>query len=130
MKFEVSDILTVDLFYQQGMQGKLIGLECESKHVTVPPRNSCRICSSKSLRKIELSGRGQVISFTEVFVKSKEFPLDVPYLLALVGLEEGGMLIGIVESDLRSNLEHGTKVTVQFRKMEEKECPRIFFRTA
>jgi uncharacterized protein len=129
MKIEMyDDTLTVDSFYQQAIQGNLLGLECESKHVTVPPRNSCKICGSESLRKITLSGRGEIISFTEVFVKSREFPVDVPYTLALVELEEGGMLLGVVESDSHSNLAHGTQVRVEFRKMNEREWPRIFFR--
>jgi uncharacterized OB-fold protein len=121
------DNLTVDSFYDQGTKGRLVGLQCESKHVTVPPRHSCSVCGSQDLHKIDLSGRGEVISFTEVFVKSREFPVNVPYVLAIVTLEEGGKLIGVVRAG-NSNLEHGAKVMVEFRKLNEKEWPRIFFR--
>ena len=126
-----NDILTIESFYKNGREGKLIGLECESKHVSVPPRKSCRVCGSHFLGKIELSGRGEVISYTQIFVKSKEFPLDTPYLLALVHLEEGGNLIGVVDSNSNSNseLRYGTKVRVEFRVLDEKEWPRIFFRS-
>jgi uncharacterized protein len=123
-----NDILTIESFYKNGREGKLIGLECESKHVSVPPRKSCRVCGSHFLGKIELSGRGELISYTEVFVKSKEFPLNTPYLLGLVHLEEGGSLIGVVDTDSNSELRYGTKVRVEFRTLDEKELPRIFFR--
>jgi len=123
-----NDILTIESFYKNGREGKLIGLECESKHVSVPPRKSCRVCGSHLLGEIELSGLGEVISYTEIFVKSKEFPLDTPYLLALVHLEEGGSLIGVVDTNSNSELTYGTKVRVEFRTLDEKEWPRIFFR--
>jgi uncharacterized protein len=128
MKFKMSDNTLVDSFYEQALQGNLVGLECESKHVIVPPTHSCSICGSQSLRKIQLSGRGEIVSFTEVFVKSREFPVDVPYVLALVQLEEGGKLIGVAETGSGFNLTHGSKIKVEFRKMKDDAWPRIFFR--
>jgi len=121
------DSLTVDSFYESANNGELIGLKCESGHITIPPRISCRICGKQELHRIVLSGRGQVVSFTEVFVKSKEFPVDVPYFLALVRLEEGGNLLGVFHSV--SKPEVGMKVLTQFRQLgpTEQKWPRIFF---
>lgn len=117
--------LTIDQFYESGKAGKLIGLKCDSGHVTVPPRHSCSVCGSTNLEATELSGRGSVISFTEVHVKTKEFPLPTPYVLSLVSLDEGGNLLGILDGQV---LEHGTKVSVKFREIGEKaRWPRIFF---
>lgn len=123
----MAEALTVDEFYEAAMNGGLLGLECDAGHVTVPPRNCCRICGSRSLKKAELSGHGKVISFTEVFVKSREFPIDAPYVLALVQLVEGGSLMGVVQSGTGKRVEFGFPVTVSFRKLNEKEWPRIFF---
>ena len=47
--------LTVDQFYEQGRAGRLLGLRCESGHVTVPPRRSCRVCQSLNMQVIELA---------------------------------------------------------------------------
>ena len=80
--------------------GKLIGLVCSSGHVTVPPRSTCQSCSSEVLEEIQLSGKGKVVSFTEVFVKSKEFPIETPYVLALVRLLEGGKLLGVLDEEI------------------------------
>ena len=121
----MSEKLTIDQFYESGRAGKLVGLKCEVGHVTVPPRHSCAICSSTNLETVELSGKGSIVSFTEVNVKTKEFPLSTPYTLSLVTLDEGGSLLGIFDGSL---LEHGTKVSVKFRDIGEKsKWPRIFF---
>lgn len=117
--------LTVDEFYEAASKGILLGLRCSFSHVTVPPRRSCMECGDTSMEKMELSGRGKAISWTEVFVKSKEYPIDVPYLLALVRLEEGGNLLGVFDGKSAVRLEAPVKVT--FRKLKEKEWPRIFF---
>jgi len=123
-------MLTVDSFYECGRRGKLMGLECESGHMVVPPRRSCPSCGSTNLEERELSGKGTIVSFTEIFVKSQEFPIATPYVLALVQPIEGGRILGVLEnpSDLTS-LEDA-KVKIKFRKLNENDrWPRIFFVT-
>lgn len=122
-----SSQLTVDQFYEQLRAGKLLGLRCESGHVTVPPRRSCRVCQSMNLEKIELSKRGSVASFTEVYVKSKDFPVNTPYLLALVKLDEGGNLLGVI-NDAVQKASIGSPVSVKAMDIGDAgRWPRIFF---
>jgi uncharacterized OB-fold protein len=124
----MSEILTADSFYDHGRKGKLMGLKCRSGHVTVPPRMSCQVCRSSDLEVTQLSGKGKVISFTEVFVKSKEFPIDTPYTLALVQLVEGGKLLGVVDSLSSRSVTQEAPVKIEFRQLGDKpEWPRIFF---
>ena len=124
------EVLSIQAFYEEGRKGKLMGLKCEAGHVTVPPRHCCMVCNSENMSAVELLGTGRIISWTEVFSKSGEFPAETPYVLALVELEEGGHLLGI----LRCSAENEAKVRVLFEivpKVEilnnEKERPRIFF---
>jgi uncharacterized protein len=121
-------MVTIDFFFDQAQKARLIGLRCDLGHITVPPRPSCRVCQSKELQPIELSGRGEVFSFTEVHVKSKEFPLDAPYTLALVALVEGGNLIGVLRG-FQSPPKHGSKVLVKFEDLPNSpgKWPRTFF---
>ncbi|HYB04833.1 MAG TPA: OB-fold domain-containing protein [Nitrososphaerales archaeon] len=120
--------VTIDLFFDQARKGRLTGLKCDLGHITVPPRYSCRVCLSEKLQPIELSGRGEVVSFTEVHVKSKEFPLDVPYTLALVTLVEGGNLMGVLRG-FQSVPKHGSKVLAKFEDPpnNREKWPRTFF---
>jgi uncharacterized OB-fold protein len=80
------------------------------------------------LQPTELSGEGEVVSFTEVYVKSEEFPLETPYTLALVTLVEGGNLIGVLRGPKTSQM-HGSKVRVRFEDVSRfpGKWPRTFF---
>ncbi|MHB8567081.1 MAG: Zn-ribbon domain-containing OB-fold protein [Nitrososphaerales archaeon] len=124
--------LTVESFYAWGKKGSLLGLRCSAGHVTVPPRHSCRVCESPTLEVVTLSGKGTIASFTKVYSKSKEFPLETPYTLALVTLKEGGNLLGIVKDQAKAAF--GLKVRVKFETLDssarinvERERLRIFF---
>jgi uncharacterized OB-fold protein len=119
--------LTVDQFYSEGNKsGKLLGLMCENGHVTVPPRHSCRVCNSAKLKVKELKGVGTVVSYTEVYAKSKEFPLATPYTLVLVQLEEGGNLLGVL--DCKTAVQTGSKARVKFKSIRNESLnPTIFF---
>lgn len=119
--------LTVDRFYEQFRVGKLLGLKCESGHITVPPRRSCRVCRSLNLEVVELSRKGQIVSFTDVHVKSRDFPVNTPYVLAIVRLNDGGNLLGVVNGS-ESALAYGSSVSVKAVDVGEGEkWPRIFF---
>jgi len=119
--------MTVDSFFEEARKGRILGLKCEFGHVTVPPRHSCRVCGSQKLEIITLSGRGEVISFTDVYVKAIEFPVEAPYTLALVRLEEGGNLLGVVRGKTKPT--HGSKVTIRFEGLPNSvvKWPRTFF---
>ena len=132
-EFLLGELLSTAAFYEEGKKGKLRGLKCEAGHITVPPRHSCRICQSTNLSVVELSGRGMILACTEVFSKSGEFPLETPYVLALVALEEGGNLLGILRAPFEKSV-HDAKVRVKFEIVlkdehlsPERERPRIFF---
>jgi len=122
-------MLTVESFYENARSGKLVGLVCPSGHATVPPKNTCLACGSSMLEVKQLSGRGKILSFTEVFVKSKEYPVDTPYVLALVRLNEGGKLLGVLEQKPSTKEIDGLEVRVEFRQvLPDEKWPRIFFR--
>lgn len=120
--------ISVSDFYKAASNGILLGLRCESNHFTVPPKRTCQVCGSERLESIPLSGRGEVLCFSEVWTKSKEFPVETPYTLVLVALDEGGKLLGILEGG-GEEVPRGTKVSVKFRKTSDRdrEWPRIFF---
>jgi uncharacterized protein len=132
-------VLTVDSFYSYALGGKLVGLKCANGHVTTPPRHSCSVCKSDQLAVVELSGMGEVISHTIVYVKSQEFPLDMPFVLALVRLNEGPKLLGVLRanaSEISSETtKMGKKVRVNFEVLNspseksQSRWPRIFFET-
>ena len=122
----MTETLTVARFYSEGKNsGKVLGLICDRGHTTAPPRHSCRVCNSTQLKVKELTGYGKVVSFTEVYAKSKDFPLATPYTLAFVELAEGGNLLGILDEKVT---HLGAKVKVSFRIIRnDSNQPTIFF---
>ncbi len=63
---------------------------CERK--IFPPRDICPYCNKPANIEYKFSGRGEVYSFTTVYDAPKGFEKYVPYVVALVKLEEGPMV--------------------------------------
>ncbi len=74
-----------------------------------PPSNACRHCLSPNFHFEDVSGRGKVYSFVTYHrVYRPAFAADVPYVVALVELEEGPRLLtnilGISHEDVRCEM--------------------------
>lgn len=82
-------------FWSAAAQGRLSMPRCrECAAFTFPPRPSCGECGSENLDWTDLSGRGQVYSFTVIrqivgAPAARAFERDVPYVVALIDLDEG-----------------------------------------
>ena len=89
--------------------------------VFFPPRELCPSCWSSELSWQPMSGMGSVWTFTEVHVPFYDdtWAEDVPYVVAVIELDEGPrMLANIVESDM-DRLSIGDRVEVVFEDRPE-----------
>ncbi|HUU40983.1 MAG TPA: Zn-ribbon domain-containing OB-fold protein [Desulfatiglandales bacterium] len=76
-------------------KGKLLGLRCKAcNSITVPPRMSCQECGKSELDIVELGKKGRVETFTVVNVAPEGRQNEVPYIIALVKLDEGPWIMG------------------------------------
>lgn len=91
---------------------------CGKKHFY--PRRWCPECAGEEFDWVELSGKGKIYSFTEVKAgAAPEFEQALPYVVALVELEDGiRMLTNIVECD-PEKLECDAEVEVVFEKLTD-----------
>ncbi len=82
--------------YQQGLrEGKLLGLHCPSCGTyTVPPQGVCRTCRGPNLFPAEIKGEGAIRTFTVIRVAPEG--KQPPYVLALVELEQGPWVMGLI----------------------------------
>jgi uncharacterized protein len=92
--------------------------------VYFPPRVVCPTCTHhrQSIGKMvpfQLSGDGEVFSFTVVHDPAEGFELQVPYVVALVRTVEGPVLTGQVVDIEPSDARIGLKVKATFRKLRE-----------
>ena len=87
--------LTFKEYSQALKKDKLLGLKChECGEVTIPPKMVCRQCTSLDMEIVELSGKGKIQTFTIVNVAAEGREPEVPYIIVLVGLDEGPWLMG------------------------------------
>ncbi|HYB62865.1 MAG TPA: Zn-ribbon domain-containing OB-fold protein, partial [Thermoplasmata archaeon] len=88
------------------------------------PRPVCPECTShrQSIEKMvpfQLSGAGEVFSYTIVHEPAEGFEMQVPYVLALVKTVEGPVLTGQVVDLDPASVRIGLRVHATFRKLRE-----------
>lgn len=89
---------------------------CSSKYF--PPRTVCPKCRRKGkVEPFEFSGNGKVYSFTEIHAAPAGFEKQVPYIMAIVELEEGTRCTGQIVDANREDLRIGSEVEGVFRKI-------------
>ena len=91
--------LTAKMFTEALKENKLLGLKCNKCGAyTVPPKKVCMECTSEDLEVVELSGKGQIQTFTVIRVPPEGF--EAPYIVGMAELDEGPWLMGnIVDVD-------------------------------
>jgi uncharacterized OB-fold protein len=70
------------------------------------------------LNEVTFTGKGKVVSFTEVSAPPEGFEEQAPYLLAIIELDEGARLTAqIVDANL-NDVKIGSKVEKVFRVIQ------------
>lgn len=101
----------------------LIGTECGScGRRYFPPRIICPQCHRKSVGKmkdVRFEGTGEVLTYSIIHNAPKAFEMQVPYIIAIIELEEGVRATGqIIDCDPK-DIKIGMKVKPSFRKIGE-----------
>lgn len=86
-------------------------------HAMFYPRQACVRCASRSLVTQPVAGTATVYSYTVVSqAPSREFEPAVPYLIALIELDEGPRLMANVLTDAPFDVEIGMPVRLTFEQ--------------
>jgi len=87
--------LTFKEYNEALKKDKLLGLKCkECGKINVPPKMVCGQCTSLDMEVVELSGKGNIQTFTTVFVAPEGREAEVPYTIVMVELDEGPWIVG------------------------------------
>ncbi|MBV8951438.1 MAG: Zn-ribbon domain-containing OB-fold protein [Actinobacteria bacterium] len=91
------------------------------------PRPFCKVCWSDEVEWVEASGRGTLYTWSVVHVNDlPPFPDRVPYVAAIVELDEGPrMMTNIVDCELDA-LRAGLPVEVTFRPATDEITIPVF----
>ena len=105
-------------FWEAARKGKLVLQRCVGcKRFQFYPRPSCSHCGSSDVAWAEVSGRGRVYSFTiirQVVANVDAFQRDIPFVVALVELNEGPRLISNIVDCKLEDVHIGMEVEVVF----------------
>jgi uncharacterized OB-fold protein len=85
--------------YEEGLkEGKLLGLKCKDcGQVTCPPMIVCQRCGSTNIEKTELSGKGEIMTYTVIRIPPEGY--EAPYIVCLAKTEEGPWIVGRLDYD-------------------------------
>ena len=87
--------LTFKEYSEALKKDKLLGLKCkECGKINVPPKMVCGQCTSLDMEVLELSGKGNIQTFTTVFVAPEGREAEAPYTIVMVELDEGPWIAG------------------------------------
>jgi hypothetical protein len=118
-------------FWDAASEGRLVIQRCNAcEQWQYYPRPFCKRCWSEDVEWAEASGRGTLYTFS--VVRRNDLPPfgdRVPYVPAIVDLDEGPrMMTEVVEAD-PDTLEIGTTLVVDFAPIDD-ELKRPVFRPA
>lgn len=97
-------------FWTAARDSRLVVPRCDSCGTTwLPPSHACPACGSEHHSWQQVSGRGSVFSFVVVHrVYHPAFKDKVPYVVAVIALDEGPRLlsnvVGIAPEDVRCDM--------------------------
>jgi hypothetical protein len=118
-------------FWDAASEGRLLIQRCNAcDQWQYYPRPFCKRCWSEDVEWAEASGKGTIYTFS--IVRRNDLPPfgdRVPYVPAIIDLDEGPrMMSEVVDADLES-VEVGQAVVVDFREIDD-ELKRPVFRPA
>ena len=95
----------------------LVGEKCPNCGVAIfPPRDVCPKCTAEAKTLFQLSGKGEVYSYTVIQDAPAGFEEQAPYILAIIKLDEGPMLTAQL-TDMDEPVEIGMRVEMVTRKL-------------
>jgi uncharacterized protein len=108
---------TVSQPYWAGLrEHRLLMQRCaDCRQLQFYPRSGCRHCGGTDLSWEQMSGSGRIYSYTVIHRAPFEaFAADVPYVYAIIQLDEGPRVVATIETGDHDGLVVDTPVTAIF----------------
>jgi uncharacterized OB-fold protein len=114
-------------FYDGAAEGKLMLMRCTACGTArIPSRHHCDECLSADFEWFEASGRGTVRTFGVMHQRYHPgFADDIPYVVAIIELEEGPRMPANIIDTPTSEVRVGMEVSVAWEKHADVTIPRF-----
>jgi hypothetical protein len=125
VKVARADIPTIDAastpYWEAARQGQLLIAECAAcGRVHHYPRPFCPHCWSEDVHPLQASGAGTLYTYSTVYVNDlAPFKERLPYVAAIVELDEGPRLMTTIEGADPDDLRVGMPVAAVFRPVDD-----------
>jgi uncharacterized OB-fold protein len=125
---EIDD--TTSAYWAAAAEGRLVADRCADCGALAPfPRGFCPHCWSERVAPEELSGRATLYTYSEVHVNPMPpFKDLVPYVAAIVDLEEGPRVVTRLVDVPAGELEIGMALKATFERVDDAEGLVLFTR--
>ncbi|RMG63364.1 MAG: Zn-ribbon domain-containing OB-fold protein [Calditrichaeota bacterium] len=99
---------------------RLVGSQCpQCQNLFFPPRQVCPHCYNSELSEFVFSGKGSVYSFTVLYQTTPKFEFQIPYIVALIDLNEGPRITAQLTDVDAEEVRIGMPVEMVVRKISE-----------
>lgn len=93
--------------------------------VQLIPRSRCASCHHDALDWKSSAGRGRILSYTVVHrAPTPAFRAEVPYVIAIVDMDEGFRLMVNVKNGADAHLAIGQPLRITFREVDGVQLPQ------
>jgi uncharacterized OB-fold protein len=104
----------------QAQRYRLEGTKCtQCGSLSFPPLQICRKCKSRELQSYTFTGRGKIYSYSIVYNAPLQFKEFVPYVVALIDLDEGPRITAQLTDVDTQDVKIGAAVEMIIRKINQ-----------
>jgi Predicted nucleic-acid-binding protein containing a Zn-ribbon len=86
-------------------------------NVTFPYQPICSRCRGRNVEPVELRGNGRIVSYTVNYQYREGFERQAPQIVALIELEEGPKILGLLTDAEPEEVYEGQRVTAVLRRV-------------
>jgi uncharacterized OB-fold protein len=116
MKMSNQEPFTIEQFYKFLSQSKLMAGKCQKcGKLHLPPRPICDNCYGQDFEWLEISGKGNLLTYTTIHIAPAQFQSLAPYTIGIVEFENGLKLPGMISNISESQLKIGMRLTIDFQ---------------
>lgn len=106
---------TIEQFYKNINQGKLLGAKCKKCGKThLPPRPMCDDCYSREFEWTAISTKGKLLTYTIIHIAPAQFQSVAPYAMGIVELENDLRIPGMIRGVPLEQIRIGMNLAMNF----------------
>ena len=133
MKMSEQSGFTIEQFYKNVLQGKLLAGKCKKcGKVHLPPRPLCDECFSNEFEWKEIPQKGKLLTYTIIQVAPAQFQSMAPYAVGIVQLEDGVRIPGMIRGVALEQIKIGMELAFDFgtctATQQWPQWPRYYFK--